>query len=142
MKHKSFAALVALAAMLPATAGAMGSEITLGQSQYTIGITGFVPVICRAELGASAVPVSSGTVQLGALQEFCNSANGYRVVADYSPSLANATLLVDGAPVALSATGSSVVSQSDKASVASHQLSLELPEGTAAASLSFRIEPL
>lgn len=142
MKKKSVAGLFTIAALLPTVAGAMGPQIALGQSQFAIGISGFVPVICRAHVGVDSAPVSSGTVSLGSLQEFCNSANGYKVVASYSPSLAGARLLVDGTPVTLSETGSSVVSQSDTAAAATHQLVIELPEGVSAGALSFRIDPL
>ena len=74
-------------------------------------------------------------------KEFCNSPNGYRVVADYSASLAGASLLVDGTAVPLADGGSIVVSQSDSAAIADHSLALQLPEGGQTGNISFRIEP-
>lgn len=129
-------------AMLPLNAGAVAPQLALGQAQYTIGISGYVPVICRASVDAAAVPVSGQTVSLGSLYEFCNSAGGYQVVADYSAALAGAKLLVDGHPVPLTPGGSRVVSRSNTAGIASHDLALQLPQGATAGSLSFRIEPL
>jgi hypothetical protein len=75
------------------------------------------------------------------LKEFCNSPSGYRVVADYSPELASAKLIVDGVPVALAAEGSTVVSQSDSAAIADHSLALEMPQDGQTGTISFRIEP-
>ena len=131
---------VALAGVLalatPASAVAPGVNLVSGQ--FTIGLTGFVPVICRASVDASVVAPSSGTVQLGALNEFCNSPNGYVVVANYSASLGKATLLVDGKAVPLGADGTTVVTQSHTAAITTHTLALQ---GALAGSLSFRIEP-
>lgn len=135
------AALVAFAT--PAVAVAPG--IGVGDSQFAIGVTGFVPVICRASVEADMVtPQATGemrTASLGTLREFCNSPTGYRVVADYSPSLESGRLVVDGQEIALTSAGSVVVSKSDQAAIASHTVELEAPEGVTQGSLSFRIEP-
>lgn len=130
--------VVALAA--PATAFAPG--ITLAASQFTVDIVGFVPVICRASVDATVVSPSAGTVQLGSLKEFCNSPNGYKVHADYSPGLAQAKLIVGGRQVPLRKAGTSVVSQSNRAGIESNAISLQLPKGINGGSISFRVEPL
>lgn len=127
---------------LTAPATAFSPNVGLASSQFTIGISGFVPVICRANVDATSVAPAAGTVQLGSLREFCNSPNGYRVHADYSPSLAQAKLLVDGRPVPLGADGTTVVSRSNRAAIDNHALSLDLPKGVSGGSISFRIEPL
>lgn len=129
-----------LALTTPATA--VSPNVGLASGQFTIGISGFVPVICRTSLDASMVAPTAGTVQLGSLREFCNSPNGYRVHADYSPELARARLLVDGRPVPLGRGGTSVVSHSNRAAIDSHSLALDLPQGVSGGSISFRIEPL
>ena len=137
---KPVVAVVALcASALPA--GAFAPSVDVGGAQFSIGIVGYVPVICRANVDASAVAPVAGTTSLGLLKEFCNSPSGYRVVADYSPQLASARLIVDGVPVALAAEGSTVVSQSDSAAIADHTLALELPQDGQTGSISFRIEP-
>lgn len=134
------AAALAAAAATPAIGVAPG--VGVGNASATIGLTGFVPVICSARVSESTIPVAQGTAQIGKLREFCNSPHGYRVVADYSPSLAHAKLLVDGKPVPLSKDGSVVVSRSNAPAIDSRHLALEMPKNTNAGSISFRIEPL
>ena len=135
--------VIAVAALCASAlpAGAFAPSVNVGGAQFTIGLVGYVPVICRANVDASAVAPVAGTTSLGMLKEFCNSPSGYRVVADYSPELASAALVVDGVPVALSAEGSTVVSQSDSAKIADHSLALELPKDGQTGTISFRIEP-
>lgn len=116
--------------------------VALGAASTRITISGFVPVICHARVTADIVSAQPGTASLGELKEFCNSPRGYRVHADYSASLANAKLLVDGAEVRLPADGTAVVSQSDHAAVDSRSLAIALPEGIEGGAISFRIEPL
>jgi hypothetical protein len=135
-------AAVIVATAVPASAFAPG--VNLARSDTTIAITGVVPVICRAQVDAGSVVGTPGTVSLGQLREFCNSPHGYRVYADYSPSLAHAKLLVDGVPVPLQKDGSTLVSHSPKAAIDSRVLALELPKKgntPVSGSLSFRIEP-
>lgn len=138
--HYAGAMLALLATTMPAQAIAPGIGVDSGQ--FTIGISGFVPVICRASVEVSMAAPDNGMVQLGSLKEFCNSPNGYRVHADFSASLNAARLVVDGEDVSLDQGGSVVVSESDRAAIDTHDLTLVLPEGTQTGSLSFRIEPL
>lgn len=140
--HKVAAACTAAALTVVAPAAAFAPGVAIGASQFTLGISGFVPVICRARLEAGIVTPQAGTVNLGTLNEFCNSPNGYRVHADYSAELAAGKLIVDGSEMPLGSNGSSVVSQSDRAAIDSHDLQLELPEGVQTGQISFRIEPL
>lgn len=132
-----------IAGLCATVAPASGFEpsVSVGGSKYTIAISGFVPVICRANVEASVIAPHAGTVSLGTLREFCNSPAGYRVVADYSPSLANAKLLVDGQEVALDEAGSVTVSQSDQAAIINRAVELQLAQDGQTGSLSFRIEP-
>ena len=135
--------VIAVAALCASAlpAGAFAPSVEVGGAQFSIGIVGYVPVICRANVDASAIAPVAGTNSLGMLKEFCNSPSGYRVVADYSPGLASAKLVVDGVPVALSAEGSTVISQSDSAKIADHSLALEMPQDGQTGTISFRIEP-
>ncbi len=131
---------IGLAAMtVPASAIAPGVDVA--SSRFTIGLVGYVPVICRASVDATLVGTEEGSASLGSLNEFCNSPNGYRVYADHSASLSSAKLIVDGEEFALDSSGSTVVSSSNSAAIESHDISLELPEGVENGSLSFRIEP-
>ncbi len=137
---KPVTAVAALcASALPASGFA--PSVDVGSASYAIGIVGYVPVICRANVDASAVAPVAGTTSLGLLKEFCNSPSGYRVVADYSPALASAKLIVDGVPVTLEASGSTVISQADGAKIADHALALEMPQDGQTGNISFRIEP-
>lgn len=115
--------------------------VSVGSNQFTIGVSGYVPVICRARVEAAMVAPVEGTVSLGTLREFCNSPNGYQVVADYAPELAQAKLIVDGKPVPLHKDGSTVISQSKTAAISNHTLELQLPKNGLTGNLHFRIEP-
>ena len=132
--------IVALAAAaIPADAATTGVQVASGR--YTINIEGFVPVICRASVDSGMVAPDTGVTSLGSLNEFCNDSAGYSVYADYSDSMAGGSLIVDGVTVPLESSGSSLVSSSDHAAITSRDLSLELPDGIAGGTLSFRIEP-
>jgi hypothetical protein len=135
--------VVAVAALCASAlpAGAFAPSVQAGGAEFTISLVGYVPVICRANVDASSVAPVAGTTSLGMLKEFCNSPRGYQVVADYSPQLAGAKLLVDGTEVPLSDAGSTVVSQSDSAKIADHSLALEMPQDGQTGNISFRIEP-
>lgn len=132
-----------IAGLCATIAPASGFEpsVSIGGSQYTIGISGFVPVICRANVEASVIAPNAGTVSLGTLKEFCNSPAGYRVVADYSSALAGSNLFVDGREIALDQGGSITVSQSDQAAMINRSVELQLAQDGQTGSLSFRIEP-
>ncbi|MFL6845716.1 MAG: hypothetical protein ACJ8ER_12635 [Allosphingosinicella sp.] len=97
---------------------------------FALEMTGNVPTVCRVEARLDA----------GVLEETCNQATGYEVFAEASPELAGAVLVVDGAEVALSASGPTRVSGSDHADIVTHKLELRRsgPSGT----LTFRIVPL
>ena len=141
MKLTKFALAVAALGATIAPAGAFAPSVDVGSAQFAIGIVGYVPVICRANVDASSVAPVAGTTSLGMLKEFCNSPTGYRVIADYSPTLAQAKLIVDGKPVPLTKDGSTVVTQSNSAQIADHALAIELPTNGQTGNISFRIEP-
>ena len=134
-------AAAALCATIAPASGMMPS-VAVGGNQYTIAVVGYVPGICRARVETAMIAPTAGTVSLGTLREFCNSPTGYRVVADYSPALANARLVVDGNAIALGAGGSVVVSESRQAAIAQRAVELDLDDAGQTGALSFRIEPL
>lgn len=109
---------------------------------YSIGIRGLVPVICRATFDAKIITRTAGKVRIGSLNEFCNSPNGYEVYADFSQTLAQATLLVDGNKIKLSSAGTALVSRSNRPSVQHREIFLDLPEGVESGNISFRAVPL
>ena len=138
MKRLLSAALMATA-MIGGPAVAQSGEPS-GSASYSITITGYVPVICRAEFSASVVPTNPGATSLGHLQQFCNSPNGYQVFVDSSPELANATLMVGGRRVTLSGSGSTLVTASNGPAITSDNVVLQ--SHGASGSLSFRIVAL
>lgn len=107
---------------------------------YAIKVSGYVPVICRATLDSTLVSATGSEIDLGTLQEFCNSPNGYKVYVDHSPELAGATLIVDGTAVPLAENGSTEISTSAGPAGVSRKVALHLPEnGRANGALSVRI---
>ena len=134
--------LGALAVVAAAPALGVTPGIGLGNGDTKIAITGVVPVICHARVTAPSVPATPGVASLGELREFCNSPRGYRVHADYSPSLVHAKLIVDGVPVPLKPGGTVVVSRSNRAQIDSRDVALDLRGKASSGTLSFRIEPL
>jgi uncharacterized protein YfaP (DUF2135 family) len=131
-------ALVALSAAALAPAPAIAADA----AGFTLNISGTVPVICRAEMTANVVTPQAGQVSLGQMNEFCNDANGYEVYAEHSPELANAVVLVDGVAIKLSPTGTTRLSRSDTAGIASRSVELRLADGQTAGTLSIRVVAL
>jgi hypothetical protein len=131
--------LTVLAASALVSTGAVAAP-----AGFTLEMSGHVPTICHAEVRQNVVVANSGRVALGAMQEFCNDANGYEVYAEHSPELAGAVLVVDGVEVPLSASGPTRISHSDHADIATRSLELRLPDGRTApnGALSFRVVAL
>jgi hypothetical protein len=113
-----------------------------GQDTFSLDIQGFVPVICRANVSATQVPSEAGQVSIGQLSQFCNDPNGYQVWIDYSPSLADASVSIDGRQVSLSQAGSTLISTSNKPSVEQHDLGLNLHNPGVQGSISIRVVAL
>lgn len=134
-------AVAALSSFAAVNASAVNPALDVGSSRYVLGITGFVPVICRASVDVTSVPVTAGEVSLGTLNEFCNNANGYAIYADHSAALAGGSIIVAGQKVPLSETGSTRIRMSDRAAIQSNGVSLEVPEGVSSAQIAFRIVP-
>jgi hypothetical protein len=113
-----------------------------GAAAYTMDVRGFVPVVCRVSVDQSLVRPAEkqAQIQLGTLQEFCNSPNGYEVWVDHAPGLHTAAFYVDGRRVPASPQGSTLISTSSNAAIRSHDLALDLGEaGALPPSLSLRI---
>lgn len=141
MNKKVYLGVIAMTALSAPAIGAV-PNVGIESGQFTIGISGFVPVICRASVEQTMVAPREGQVSLGALKEFCNSPTGYSIQADYSPSLAHAKIIVDGRPVPLGKSGTTEITKSNKAGIATRNLQLDLPKGVEGGSVSFRIVPL
>lgn len=131
----------ALSSFAAVNASAVNPALNVEAGRYVLGITGFVPVICRASVDATSVPAVAGEVSLGTLSEFCNSPNGYEIYADHSAALAGGSIVVGGQKVQLSETGSTRIRMSDHAAIHSNGVSLEVPEGVTSGQIAFRIVP-
>lgn len=141
MLKKVFVTAAVLSTMV---AGAANSTQPLNASGggYTFRIQGFVPVICRATVQDATYAPRAGRIDLGTLDEFCNSPAGYQVWAEHSTSLAGSKLVVDGREVRLSRSGATMISQSRNAAVAKRPLALEMADGATTGSLSIRVKAL
>lgn len=134
MKFRSL--ILAAAVAFPAT-----SALASG-ARYEIEITGYVPVACNVQAGASSINLAGSTnVSLGSVNEFCNDPNGYQVWIDYAPGIKAASVNVDGTRIALSPTGSTMISSSGTAARHVRQVSLNTG-GNQLTSISMRIVPL
>jgi len=137
MFKKLSLALIAVA--VPAASGtALASEGTT----LHVGVSGFVPVMCRATVNANIVTAKDGYAELGQLTEFCNSPRGYAVYADHSPELDDVSLIVDGKTVPLQAEGSTLISQSSEAAITHRTVALSTPADRSTGTITFRIVPL
>jgi hypothetical protein len=132
----------AMAASALATSAAWGAAPG-DQSSYSLQLTGYVAVSCRAQLSATQAPTAAaGQIPLGQMDEFCNNANGYEVWVDYSPSLAGDTLEVDGKSYALDASGSTRIDASATPAIASKSVALDIPTGGVSGAVSIRVVTL
>lgn len=131
--------LALIAAAVPA-----GSAAALAADGATlrIGVSGFVPVMCRATVQANVVTAKDGYAELGQLTEFCNSPRGYAVYAEHSAELEDVSLIVDGKAVPLHADGSTLISQSSEAAITRRTLALSTPADSSTGTITFRIVPL
>lgn len=105
----------------------------------TIELRGYVPVICRATLHSAPSIRDDGVVELGSLDEFCNSGSGYRVVVDYAPGQDPGQLLVDGREVPLNSSGRTVIAQMSGPSISTRTLAY-VPSDQPIAALSIHVE--
>jgi hypothetical protein len=138
---RRFAIPFLLAAVASSTAPAFASDKT--EATFTLGISGTVPVVCRAELGTALATVADGRAPLGRLEEYCNDANGYEVYAEASPGLEGASLVIDGVATPLAAGAPTLIVRSATAGTASRAVELRLPDGSVGAgALSLRVVPL
>jgi hypothetical protein len=107
---------------------------------YELRIEGHVPVICRVDLEHGSASASQAT-DLGRMSEFCNNAAGYDVWLSHAQGLNSAAVYVDGQRIALSPTGSTLISHSATAASTVHDLRLD-PGGDQVGDLSLRISAL
>lgn len=130
--------------LLVLAAPAVGARpgVDAGTGDVQIGISGFVPVICRTSVEGGQLTVREGQVSLGSMREFCNNPRGYAIHADFSPNLATGALVVGGQRIPLDESGSVQIVKSEQAEITSRPIDLELPKDAQSGTISFRIQPL
>lgn len=141
--RRAFGLLAAVAAsVVSIPVAAATAETGRSGTSFGLELRGDVQLNCQVRIGATLVASTAGPVDLGGMNEFCNSASGYDVFVDFAPEMAGATLLVDGKPVVLA--GSGTIRLSGEPGPTALMRSLQLDAGTASlasAALSFRIVP-
>lgn len=101
-----------------------------------------VPVICRVQLGTSIGRTrEDGLVDLGVARESCNAPRGYRVILQHRSDLDGAAVISGGQRIPLSASGETVLTDSQHPDFRTVTLALD-PGETAGAlnTVGIRIE--
>jgi hypothetical protein len=127
--------VAALGGLLTATLPAAAADL----AARSFEIRGVVPVICNATYQPNVTNDGDGTIGLGSVAEFCNSGQGYRVVADYNSASDPGTLLMNGQSIALGAGGETVIAQVGGPAILSRQLSYR-PGSTPITTLRIHLE--
>lgn len=121
---------------------AMPAHSMQGVSQ-TIRLRAHVPMICNVQLQQPLAGVTSadGIVNLGTTQEFCNAPRGYRIILQHPTDLADAAAVSDALRIPLSASGETVLVNSDHPDFKLRHLALDLGDDPSQISrLGLRIE--
>jgi hypothetical protein len=103
-------------------AGLLAVAGNASAATFTLTLHAVVPVICHVSFQTAFSQGTDGTEQLGSDNELCNSATGYKVVADYTPTGAAGSLVVDGQQVPLDGSGSVVIAVSDGPAIKSRNI--------------------
>ena len=98
--------LALIVASIPSVAGA-----DPGNNSHSLTLGGYVPLVCRADYKPAISFRPDGIVDLGSVQEFCNSGNGYQVIVEYTPTGAPGSLILNGDEIPLDQSGSTVVAE-------------------------------
>jgi hypothetical protein len=105
--------------------------VSPAKAQVQIAISGIVQPVCRVD-----ARLSHGS---GEVKELCNVAAGYDLFLDYPPEAAGSALTIDGKPLALAPSGSTLVASSAGPAVRTRAVTLAAPAGVADRVFSFRI---
>ena len=129
-----------LCAVLAVCVPAVSTQAAAADSaSRSFEIRGVVPVVCNATYQPAISFREDGTIDLGAVAEFCNAGTGYRVVAEYNSASDPGTLIVDGHDVALGAGGETVIAEVGGPNILSRQLAYR-PGTTTLTSLRIKLE--
>lgn len=76
-----------------------------------IHISGYVPVICHADIQSLSAMPANEEIALGTIKEFCNAGAGYQLIANHSPGQGLGKLIIDGQAVPLDSSGQTVLAR-------------------------------
>lgn len=105
----------------------------------SIKLQGFVPVVCHANYQPAIHVQDDGVINLGFVQEFCNSSRGYRVVVEYAPTASPGAIIVDGQEIELNGSGQMVLAEVSGPAILSRALAYR-PGDDPIASLRVRLQ--
>jgi hypothetical protein len=113
------------------------------EATKSFGINAVVRTKCRVVVERASASLASSQMDVGEMVEGCNNMQGYRIVVSHAPNLQNAALVVEGERVPLSASGETVVSDSNQAAWRRRAVALDPGASQSAmlSTLSFRMEP-
>ena len=115
---------------------------TAAPSRSVFSVRSSVPTICRIDFAEPlAAAVQAGVVTLGSFTEFCNRADGYRVILRHAAGL-QAAIEIDGAVVPLSTGEETTIVDSDLPVYRTGVARIVIADGsTLRGDLAFRVEP-
>lgn len=135
LPDKRIAAAAAIAAI------ALLATPTMAHEEQTVYLRAHVPLYCSVQFVPTGASSENGLVTLGQSFELCNAPRGYRVILQHPAGLADAALISDATRIPLSASGETVLVDSDHASLKVRQLALDLGDNAGQVShLGLRIE--
>jgi hypothetical protein len=134
-------AVFAVAAVCATPSMAWGEQSLAPAAEQTIYLRAFVPVYCEVDLAPAGGQLANGVVPLGRSTELCNAPRGYKIILQHPSGLTNAAVIVDETRVPLSATGETVLVDSDHPDLHIRQLALDPGNQTSQiGNLGIRIE--
>jgi len=109
----------------------------------TVMISARASTVCRIDFtGTAPAALPSGETGLGRMTELCNSADGYRLVLRHPRGLTDASLIVDGRRIPITAgADETIIVDSDLPGFRERAIAIALADGVDSSSLSFEARP-
>lgn len=110
-------------------------------SSASFELRGVVPLVCNVGLNpGSGVIDDSGLADLGTTNEFCNNADGYRLLARASGPVAGAAIVIDGRRFALTPSVEFEIAMSPNPARTGRAVMFDAGTSNGGGSLDLRIE--
>jgi hypothetical protein len=125
-----------------AAVAAAPSPATAQIERLNFGIRGVVRTNCTIRVDQPSPSTNANVVELGRIEQVCNSGSGYRVIIAHAAGLSGAQIMIDGAVVPLGAGNETIILDSSGPDERTSNARLTLASGSPSiGSLAFRIEP-